>query len=71
MHRPLDSGAASSAVCRQGKKDTGRSWKKEKKQEKKGEKEGEDEDEDKDEDRDEVTQGKMMVEEQQLKSALD
>ena len=31
MHRPLDSGAASSAACRQGKKDIGRSWKKEKK----------------------------------------
>ena len=46
--RPLDSGAASSAACRQGKKDIGRSRKKKKKKEKKGKKEEEDEDKDKD-----------------------
>ena len=53
-NRPLDSGAASSAACRQGKKDIGRSREK---KEKKGKKE-EDEDEDKD-----VIKGEMMVEE--------
>ena len=37
VSRPLDSGAASSAACRQGKKDIGRAReKKEKKMEKKG-----------------------------------
>ena len=51
--RPLDSGAASSAACRQGKKDIGRSRKK---KEKKGKKEEEDEDED-------LIKGEMMVEE--------
>ena len=35
--RPLDSGAASSAACRQGKKDIGRSRKKKEKKEKKEE----------------------------------
>ena len=56
--RPLDSWAASSAACRQGKKDIGRSRKKEK--EKKGRKEEEDKD---------LIKGEMMVEEKQLKSA--
>ena len=51
--RPLDSGAASSAACRQGKKDIGRSWEK---KEKKGKKEEEDKDDD-------LTRGEMMVEE--------
>ena len=54
--RPLDSGAASSAACRQGKKDIGRSRKK---KGKKGKKEDKDEDKDKDED---VIKGEMMVE---------
>ena len=53
MSRPLDSGAASSAACQQGKKDIGRSRKK---KEKKGKKEEEDEDED-------LLKGEMMVEE--------
>ena len=35
LPRPLDSGAASSAACRQGKKDIGRSRKKKEKKEKK------------------------------------
>ena len=43
--KPLDSGEASSAACRQGKKDIGRSRKK---KEKKGKKEEEDKDEDED-----------------------
>ena len=46
--RPLDSGAASSAACRQGKKDIGRSQKKKEKKGKKGKKEEEDEDKDED-----------------------
>ena len=46
MIRPLDSGAASSAACRQGKKDIGRSRKKMEKKEKKGKKEEEGEDKD-------------------------
>ena len=50
--RPLDSGAASSAACRQGKKDIGRSRKK---KDKKGKKEDKDEDED-------LIKGEMMVE---------
>ena len=54
--RPLDSGAASSAACRQGKKDIGRSRKKKEKKEKKGKKEEEDKDED-------LIKGEMMVEE--------
>ena len=45
--RSLDSGAASSATCWQGKKDIGRSRNK-KEKEKKGKKEKEDEDEDED-----------------------
>ena len=53
--RPLDSGAASSAACRQGKKDIGRSQKK-KEKEKKGKKEQEYKDED-------LIKGVMMVEE--------
>ena len=57
--RPLDSGAASSAACRQGKKDIGRSRKK-KKKEKKGKNGGEDKDEDEDED---LIKGEMVVEE--------
>ena len=56
MIRPLDSGAASSATCRQGKKDIGRSRKKKEKKEKKGKKEEEDEDEG-------LIKGEMMVEE--------
>ena len=59
---PLDSGAASSPACRQGKKDIGRSQKKKEKKRKKGLKEDEDEDKDKDED-EYVIQRKMMVEE--------
>ena len=56
MTRPLDSGAASSAACRQGyKKDIGRSRKKKEKKEKE-KKEEEDEDED-------LIKGEMMVEE--------
>ena len=51
--RPLDSGAASSAVCWHGKKDIGRSRKKKEKKEKK-----EEDDEDKD-----LIKGEMMVEE--------
>ena len=51
--RPLDSGAASSAACRQGKKDIGRSRKKKKK--KKGQKE---EEEDKDIDIDRLNKGR-------------
>ena len=39
VSRPLDSGAASSAACWQGKKDIGRSRKKKEKKEKKGKKE--------------------------------
>ena len=54
--RPLDSGATSSAPCRQGKKDIGRFRKKKEKKEKKGKKEEEDEDED-------LIKGEMMVEE--------
>ena len=54
-NRPLDSGAASSAACRQGKKDIGRSRKK-KEKEKKGKKEEEVEDED-------LIKGERMVEE--------
>ena len=53
MDKPLDSGAASSAACRQGKKDIGTSRNK---KEKKGKKEEEDEDED-------LIKGEMMVEE--------
>ena len=63
--RPLDSGAASSAACRQGKKDIGRSQKKkENKMEKgkTGKKEEEEEDEDEDEHED-VIKGEIMVEE--------
>ena len=56
VSRPLDSGAASSVACRQGKKDIGRSRKKKEKKEKKGKKEEEDEDED-------LIKGEMMVEE--------
>ena len=63
--RPLDSGAASSAACRQGKKDISRSRKKREKKEKKGKKEEEDDDEDVD-----LIKGEMMVEEWKLKSAL-
>ena len=48
--RPLDSGAASSAACRQGKKDIGRSQKEKKK---KGKKEDKEKDEDKDKDKNE------------------
>ena len=63
LPRPLDSGAASSAACRQGKKDIGRSRQKKEKKEKKGNKdEEEDEDKDKDEDED-LIKGEMMVEE--------
>ena len=65
--RPLESGAASSAACRQGMKDISRSRKKKEKKEKKekkgkkgkkGKKEEKDEDKDKD-----VIKGEMMVEE--------
>ena len=63
MTRPLDSGAASSTACRQGKKDIGRSWKKKEKKQKKGKK-GKKEGEDKDGDEDgDVIEGEMMVEE--------
>ena len=55
-NRPLDSGAASSAACRQGKKDIGRSRKKKETKEKKGKKEEEDKDDD-------LIRGEMMVEE--------
>ena len=58
--KPLDSGEASSAACRQGKKDIGRSRKKKEKKEKKGKKEmkgkKEEEDEDEDEDEDLISQ---------------
>ena len=50
MSRPLDSGAASSAACRQGKRDIGGSQKKKGKKEDKHEDEG-------------VIKGGMMVEE--------
>ena len=63
LFRPLDSGAASSAACRQGKKDIGRSQKKKEKKGKKGKKwkkEEEDKDEDEDED---VIKGEVMVKE--------
>ena len=72
MDRLLDSGAASSAACRQGKKDIGRSRKKKEKKEKKGKtgnKEKEDKDEEEDEDED-LIKGETMVKEKQLKSAL-
>ena len=62
MGRPLDSGAASSAACRQGKKDIDRSRKKKEKKEKKGKKEEEDEDGDKDK-KEDLIKGEMMVEE--------
>ena len=58
LGRPLDSWAASSAACRQGKKDIGRSRKKKEKKGKKGKKEEEDEDEAED-----LIKGEMMVEE--------
>ena len=67
QRRPLDSGAASSAACRQGKKDIGRSQNKKEKKGKKEEEENEDDYEDEDED---VIKGEMLVEESQLKLAL-
>ena len=60
LNRPLDSGAASSAACRQGKKDIGRSRKKKEKKEKKGKKGKKGKKEDEDED---LIKGEIMVEE--------
>ena len=57
--RPLESGAASSAACRQGKKDICRSRKKkEKKEKERKEKKGKKEEKDED-----FIKGEMMVEE--------
>ena len=58
--RPLDSGAASSTACRQGKKDIGRARKKKEKKEKKEKKGKKGKKEDEDED---FIKREMMVEE--------